>query len=141
MALTRQSSSFEYTSSSGGVTYRFVVQSSGGLTSVRNIQGPRGLIQDSLTSLPQAVVVDIQTAVGQVEDTVAVSSSINGTLTFNDATTASVVFATALASTGYRVHVDIPDFIPWRVSARLTTGFTIELAHTYTGTARYDVMV
>lgn len=141
MALTRQASSFEYTSSSGGVTYRFTVQSSGGLVSVRNLQGPRGLIQDSMTSLPQAVVADIQTAVSQVEDTVAVSSSINGTLSFADVTTASVVFATALEGTAYRVHVEIPEFIPWRVSARATTGFTIELAYPYTGTARYDVMV
>ncbi len=140
MALTRQSSSFDYTSSSGGVTYRFTVQSSGGTTSVRNMQGPRGLIQDSLTSLPQAVVADIQTAIGQVEDTVAISSSINGTMSFSNASTASVVFATALASTSYRVHIEVPDFIAWRVSTRLTTGFTVELADTYTGTIRYDVL-
>jgi len=99
------------------------------------------LIVDSLTGLPQTVVSDIQTALGQLGDLVAQTSAVNGNLSYTGETTQSVVFATPFLSTSYRVLVSVGDFIAWRIVNKTLNGFDIELASTYTGAIGYDVFV
>lgn len=142
MALTRIQSALAYQSGGGGVLYRFeVIQDQLGNRSVRNIRTPQGLVVDSLTGLPQAVVSDIQTALGQLGDLVAQTSAVNGTLSYVGETTKSVTFATPFLSTSYRVLVSVGDFITWRIVNKTLNGFSIELGSTYTGAVSYDVFV
>lgn len=142
MALTRIQTALTYQSGGGGVLYTFeVVRDQTGNLSVRNIRTPRGLVVDSLTGLPQSVVDDIQTAIGQLGDLVAQTSAVNGILTFAAETTQSVVFTTAFQNTNYRVLVSVEDFIAWRIVNKTTTGFDIELGSTYSGDVGYDVFV
>jgi len=142
MALTRMSSEFVYRSGEASTGYYYFTITVDGLgTSVRNIQTPNGLIKDSLTPLPESVTDDIQTAIAQVEDIVAATSSINGTLAFAAEVSKTFVFATALGSTSYRVVFSVGDFIPVRVTNKLTTGFTVETGITYTGSIGFDVFI
>ena len=142
MALARLSSEFVYRSGvpSTGYYY-FTVTVDGTGTSVRNLQTPTGLLTDSKTALPESVTDDIQTAIAEVEALVAASSSINGTLAFVAETSKTFVFATALGSTSYRVVFSMGDFVPVRVTNKLTTGFTIETGVTYTGDIGFDVFI
>ncbi len=131
-----------YTSGTGTSQYRFtVVVDLGGNVSVRDIRSPYGLIMDTMTRLPQSVVDDINAAMAQVEDLLSLTSSVNGTLTFVAETEKSVTFSTPMSSTNYRVYTSPSDFIPVRVTSKLTTGFTIQLGVTFTGTVGYDVFV
>jgi hypothetical protein len=142
MALTRIQSALTYQSGGGGVLYTFeVVQDQLGNLSVRNIRSPLGLVVDSLTGVPQSVVDDIQTAIGQLGDLVAQTSAVNGILSFAAEASQAVVFATAFQNTNYRVHVTTEDFLTWRIANKTTTGFDIELGSTYTGDVGYDVFV
>jgi len=142
MALTRIQSALTYQSGGGGVIYTFeVVQDQLGNVSVRNIRTPQGMIVDSLTGLPQAVVEDIQTAMAQLEDLVAQTSAVSGILSFTGETTKSVVFATPFASLSYRPYVTVEDFISWKIVNKTLAGFDIELGSTYTGDVGYDVFV
>jgi hypothetical protein len=142
MAVERVQSDFSYRSTSGGETYYFnVVVDSSSVVSVRNMKTPNGLIQDSYSSLPQSVVEDIQTAIGQVEDLVAQTSAINGIQSFAGETSKAVAFETAMANTNYRVVFSTEDFISVRVTSKETTGFIIETGVTYTGDVGYDVFV
>lgn len=142
MALSRTETACTYKSSTGGENYYFVVvMDSQSNVSVRNIQAPTGLIVDANTSLPKAVQTDITTAIGQVEDLVAQSSATNGQLTFTAETSKNVTFATAMANTNYRVVFSTTDFIAVRVTSKATTGFTVEINVTYTGSVGYDVFV
>jgi hypothetical protein len=43
--------------------------------------------------------------------------------------------------TGYRVVFSTQDFIPVRVTSKLTTGFTVSVGVLYTGVVGYDVFV
>ena len=142
MALTREVSDFTYRSgeSSTGYYYFTISVNSTGVN-VRNIQTPTGSISDSVTGLPQSVLDDIQTAIAQVEDIVALTSSINGSLTFTAETSQTFVFTTALSDTSYRVVLSVGDFVPVRVTNKLTTGFTVEVGVTYTGTIGFDVFI
>lgn len=131
-----------YTSGTGTSRYRFtIVVDQNGITSVRDIMTPFGLIQDSMSRLPQSVVSDITTAMSQVEDLLALTSAVNGILTFVAETEKSVTFSTPMSSTNYRVYLTPSDFIPYRVSSKLTTGFTVQLGITFTGTVGYDVFI
>ena len=142
MAVERVQSDFSYKSTSGGETYYFnVVIDASSVVSVRNMKTPNGLIQDSYSSLPQSVVEDIQTAIGQVEDLVAQTSAINGIQSFAGETSKAVAFETAMANTNYRVVFSTEDFISVRVISKETTGFVIETGVTYTGDVGYDVFV
>lgn len=142
MALVRRASDFVYTSSSGGVSYDFTVSvDSNNLITVRNISTPVGRIVDSYTPLPQVVMDDIQTAIGQVRNIVGQVGAISGTATFASAASAAVTFVTAQATATYRVYVDVPDFIPYRITSKTTTGFTIQLGTLFTGTVGWDVLL
>lgn len=142
MAGTRIAFEGTYTSGTGTSQYRFtVVVDLNGVVSVRDIHTPFGLIMDSMARLPQSVVDDITAAMGQVEDLLALTSAVNGTLTFVAATEATVTFSTPTSNANYRVYLAPSDFIPARVTSKLTTGFTVQLGVTFTGTVGYDVFL
>ena len=112
-----------------------------GSCGVSNIKSPNGSICDSNTQIPGDVLDEINAAKAEVENILAQSSAVNGTLTFAAETTQSIVFGTPFANTSYRVYVSLEDFIDWRITNKTTTGFDIELNVTYTGTVQYDVFV
>jgi hypothetical protein len=142
MASVRIGSEFTYTSGTGSQQYRFTILSDQtGNISVRNVQTPFGLIMDSMTSVPASVQQDICDAIAQVEAILATTSAINGTLTFAASASESVVFATPLTSTDYRVQVTTDSFVALRVINKTLTGFTIEANATFTGTVGYDVFI
>jgi len=142
VAYQRTTFEFSYRSGVSPQFYYFTVSmDQAGLISVKNIQSPQGRIIDSQTSLPQSVTDDITAAIAQVEDLVAQTSAVNGQLTFAAETSKTVTFVTPFAGTGYRVVFSTTDFIPVRVTAKSTTGFTVSVGVTYTGTIGYDVFV
>jgi hypothetical protein len=94
-----------------------------------------------MTSVPQSVVTDINAAIAQVETIISMTSAVNGTLTFVAEGSKDVVFATAMSNTNYRVQLSASDFVPVRVTNKMTTGFTIQVGVTFTGTVGYDVFV
>lgn len=142
MAATRVLAEFTYQSGVSPNLYYFtVVYDQNGRISVRNIQSPYGLLIDSMTELPQSVTDDICTATAQVEDLMAATSAINGTLTFVGEAEKSVTFATALSSTGYRVHLSTDTFVPLRITNKTVTGFTVQAGATFSGTVGYDVFI
>ena len=118
-----------------------IVVNQDGTYGVRNIKSPNGSICDSMTEVPGEVLDEINAAKADVENILAQSSAVNGTLTFTDQTSQSIVFATPFANTQYRVYVTLPDFIDWRITNKTVTGFDLELNVTYTGTVGYDVFV
>lgn len=142
MALERAVFDFTYRSGSAGTYYYFTIsQDAAGRISLKNIQTPTGRIIDSYTGVPQSVVADIDAAIQQVENFVAQTSAVNGSLAFVAQTSQTVTFTTAMSGTGYRVYCTVPDFIPWKITGKTTTGFTVQLGVTYTGTVGYDVFV
>jgi len=142
MAGTRIAFEATYTSGTGRQQYRYtIVADLSGVTSVRDIRTPFGLIMDTMTRLPQSVVDDIQGSMAQVEALLLLTSAVNGTATFVSATSVAITFSTPMPNTNYRVHLSPSDFIPVRVTSKLTTGFTIETGITVTGTVGYDVFV
>jgi hypothetical protein len=76
-----------------------------------------------------------------VENFVAQTSAVNGQLTFAAETSKTVTFVTPFVGTGYRVVFSTTDFIPVRVTSKLTTGFTVSVGVSYTGVVGYDVFV
>ena len=118
-----------------------IVVNQDGTCGVRDIKSPNGLLCDSMLQLPGEVLDEINAAKADVENILAQSSAVNGTLTFTDEISQSIVFATPFANTSYRVYVTLEDFIDWRIVNKTTTGFDIELNVTYTGTVQYDVFV
>lgn len=142
MALSRVLTDVTYRSGASGTFYYFTISRdmAGGLF-VKDIQTPTGRLVDANTPIPQSVTDDIQTALEQVEDFVAQTSAVNGQLTFTAETEKTVTFATPFAGTSYRVVFSPADFIPVRVVSKTTTGFTIQVGITYTGTVGYDVFV
>lgn len=118
-----------------------IVVNQDGQIGVRDIRNLYGGIADSQTQIPQEVLDEITAARADVENIVAQSSAVNGTLSFVNQTTQSIVFATPFGNTQYRVYVTLQDFIDYRITNRTTTGFDIELNVTYTGPVQYDVFV
>lgn len=142
MAFLRVQSDFTYRSGvSPNYFYFTVSMDQAGNISVKDIQSPQGRIVDSNTSIPQSVTDDIQSAIQQVENFVAQTSAVNGQLTFAGETSKSVAFLTPMSGTTYRVVFSPQDFVPVRVTGKTTTGFTVSVGVTYTGTIGYDVFV
>ena len=142
MAATRVQFDATYTSGSGTNLYRFTIcVNTAGVVGVRDIRTPYGLLIDSMTSVPQSVVNDINTAIAQVETILTMTSAVNGTLTFVAEGSKDVVFSTPMTDTSYRVQLSPSDFIAARISAKSTVGFTVQLNVTFTGTVGYDVFV
>ena len=94
-----------------------------------------------MTEIPGEVLDAINDAKAQVENILAQTSAVNGTLTFTAETAQSIVFAIPFANTEYRVYVTLEDFIDYRITNKTLTGFDIELNLTYTGEVQYDVFV
>ena len=142
MALQRVASEFAYRSGGGGVFYYFTVTLDGsGRAGVRDLQFPYGHPLDPAVSVPASVTDDISIALAQVENLVATTSALNGMLAFSAEVSKAVSFPSAVSGTSYRVLVSVPDFVPYRVVSKTTTGFLIELAAPFTGAVGYDVFL
>jgi len=143
MAGTLILSEFTFRSGASSASYYYftIVSDSSGNLSVRNLTAPTGLLQDSLTELPQSVTDDISSAYTTVEDFLASTSAISGEVTFTAETSKSVTFTTALNSATYSVFFDSDAFVPFKATSKATTGFTIEAGTTFTGTVRYNVFL
>lgn len=142
MAGTLIQSEFVYTSGTPPSLYQFtIVQNQVGALLVRDIQDPYGFVISPYTQIPQSVTDDIQTAMSQVEALLALTSAINGTLTFAAETDKSVTFTTPLPDTSYRVQITSDVFAPFRISSKTTTGFTVSAGAQISGEVGYDVLV
>jgi len=142
MAATLAQSEFVYQSGTSPDIYTFtIVSDSQGNISVRDIQDPYGFVISPYTQIPQSVTADIGTAMAQVETILALTSAVNGTLTFAAETEKTVTFASAFASTSYRVQVTSDVFAPFRITNKTVLGFTVQAGSTITGTVGYDVFV
>jgi hypothetical protein len=141
MALTRLLSSSTYQSQVGQSKYTFVVQVDGnGLTAVRDIRGPNGLVQDPFTTLPAQVVDDIYSAKGTTNDLLASTALVTASLTFVAQTTQTVTFVTPLDNANYRVALTFTPVGPvGYITNQTGAGFTIVLSSTYTGVVGYVV--
>lgn len=125
MALTRTQSVTTYSSSSGSQTYYFdVVVDAQGLVSIRNIRGPRGLIQDSQTGVPQAVLDDMDRARDIVVQTQTETIVTSGNLTFTGQTFQDVAIAAGILNNlNYRVAFTTSDGVLVIMENQATTGF------------------
>jgi hypothetical protein len=133
---------FTYNSGSAPNLYRFtIVSNSVGEILVRAIEDPYGAVLSPYTQIPQSVAADISAAMGQVENLLALTSAVNGTLTFAAETEKSVTFASPLADTTYRVVLSPSVFAPFRITNKTTAGFTISAGAAISGTVGYDVLV
>ncbi len=142
MAGTRVAFEATYTSGTGSSQYRFTIYVNvADVLSVRDIRTPNGLLIDSMTTLPQSVVNDIQTAMGQVEGLLSLTSAVNGRLTFTAEGSKTVTFSTPMPDTNYRVYFTPSDFVAVRAVDLTTAGFTVQVSTTFTGTVGYDVFI
>lgn len=140
MAASLAQSEFVYRSGVTPNIYTFtIVSNSQGNISVRDIQDPYGFVISPYTQIPKSVTTDINTAMAQVETILALTSAVNGTLTFAAETEKSVTFAEAFSDTSYRVQVTSDVFAPFRITNKTTLGFTVQAGSTITGTVGYDV--
>lgn len=133
MALARAQFSSTYSSSSGVVTYYFdmVVNQNGGVA-VRNIRGPRGLINDPTTEIPQSVLDDINSARAVVAQTQTTTEVMSGNLTFTGETYQDATIAGGvLNNTNYRVVFTTTDGIVVFAENKTTTGFRASVAVAY----------
>lgn len=138
---TRLQSVFLYSSTYASREYQYEVVLDVGGVHVRNIRTPYGRIHDSMTGLPEAVVDDIQLSMDEVEGLLAQSSALNGTVVFADEDTKTVNLASSLTAATYRVFLDIPEFISYKILSKTATSFQIVLSANFTGTLSYDVIV
>lgn len=139
---TLAQSEFTYQSGISPNLYTFtIVSDSQGNISVRDIQDPYGFVLSPYTQIPQSVTTDIGSAMAQVETILALTSAVNGTLTFTTETEKSVTFAEAFSDTSYRVQVTSDVFAPFRITNKTVLGFTVQAGSTITGTVGYDVFV
>lgn len=133
MALARAVFSSTYSSSSGGVTYYFdMVVDQNGNVAVRNIRGPRGLINDPMTEIPQSVLDDINSARAVVTQAQTTTQVLSGNLTFTGQTYQDVVIAGGvLNNTNYRVVFTTTDGVVVFAENKTTTGFRASVAAAY----------
>lgn len=133
MALTRRQSVHTYSSASGGQEYLFdVVVDAQGVTKIRNIRSPYGLIQDAMTSLPQAVVDDMNQSVEIVGLLTQETEIDAGNVVFTGQTSQTVAIpAGVLNNTNYRVVFTTSDGTVLEATAKTTTGFTVTASTTY----------
>jgi len=89
---------------------------------------------------PKEVQTAITEAIQKLEAIMSNLSSLNGTVTLNNASTGQVLFDTPLQNTNYRVLFTVDDFILVRVTSRTTTGFTFEIGVDFTGDVKYDIL-
>jgi hypothetical protein len=139
---TLAQSEFVYRSGSAPEVYTFtIVSNSQGAILVRDIQDPYGFVFSPYTQIPQSVATDISTAMSQVETILALTSAVNGTLSFAAETEKSVTFSEAFSNTSYRVQFTSDVFAPFRITNKTILGFTIQAGSTITGSVGFDVFV
>ena len=142
MAASLAQSEFVYRSGTSPDIYTFTITSdSQGNLSVRDIEDPYGFVLSPYTQIPQSVTADISSAMSAVETILALTSAVNGTLTFTAETSKSVTFAEAFADTSYRVQTTSDVFAPFRITNKTVLGFTVQAGATVTGSVGYDVFV
>jgi len=142
MAATLSLSEFVFRSGVSPDIYQFtIVSDQTGLISVRDIQDRYGFVVSPYTQIPQSVAADISSATTQVETILALTSAVNGTLTFANDTDKAVVFAIPFGSTTYRVYVSSDIFAPFRITNKTTAGFTIQAGAQVSGSVGFDVLV
>lgn len=148
MALTRQQTVMTYASASGSQTYLFdVVVDAQGLISVRNIRSPLGLIIDSLTSIPDSVLADMNDAKGITSVRMSESTADSGTIVFTGESSKAVAIASGvLNNTNYRVAYTTSDGMIIRTTDQTITGFTADVGAAYGSvavpkTVSYTVLV
>jgi hypothetical protein len=142
MASVLVQSEFVYRSGTPPEVYQFtIVSDQTGLISMRDLQDRYGFVISPYTQIPSSVLDDISAAQSQVEALLALTSAVNGTLTFAAEASKSVTFATPFPDTSYRVYVTSDIFAPFRITGKTTTGFTIEAGATVSGSVGYDVLV
>lgn len=135
-------SEFTYRSGVSPTLYQFtIVSDQEGNLSVRDIENPYGFVISPYTTIPQSVTTDIAAAMSQVETLLALTSAVNGTVTFASEATKDITFATPLASATYRVYVSSGILAPFKVTNKTTAGFTIYAGATISGAVGYDVLV
>lgn len=133
MTASRVQSVTTYSSSSGGAYYYFdVVVDANGAVSIRNIRSPRGLIQDALTSIPQSVLDDMDTAKNQVVQTQTETSIASGDIVWTGETLHSVSLDDGLVNnTQYRVVFTTDDGTVLYADSLTTDGFDAVCAVAY----------
>lgn len=133
MALARVQFASTYSSSSGGITYYFdLVVDQNGTVAARNIRGPRGLINDANTGIPQSVLDDINTARAVVVQTQTSTEVVSGNLIFTGQTYKDAVIAGGLLNnTDYRVVFSTVDGMVIIAEDLTTTGFRATAAAAY----------
>ena len=142
MALTRIKTELSYRSEQSGQIWHFTVgQDQSGGTFLGTIRSPSGTCSTSTSGIPGFVIDDINTAFQELEDLVGTTSAVNAILTFTNTSSQSLVFTTAFVNNTYGVSVTLPDFLTWKITNKLTTGFILELGSNYTGDIRVDVFV
>lgn len=142
MAGTLVQTEFVYRSGVSPNLYQFtIVSNQVGTLLVRDIQDPYGFVISPYTQIPQSVTNDISSAMVQVEALLALTSAVNGNLTFSAETSKSVVFTDPFPDTSYRVQITSNVFAPFRISSKTTTGFTVEAGAVISGVVGYDVLV
>jgi len=131
--LSRTQSVTTYTSTQGSQQYLFdIVTNALGVKAVRNIRGPRGLISDSLTQVPQAVVEDINAAIALSNLSSAESVVVSGMVTFEGETTLPVVLAPdTVHTTEYRVVFETTDGTFLVADDLTVNGFNIVAPYAY----------
>ena len=142
MAATLAQAEFVYRSGASPDLYQFtIVQNEMGAILVRDIQNPYGLVVSPYSQIPQSVTEDISDAMLQVEALLALTSAVNGTLTFAAETEKSYTFSTPFANTSYRVQITSDIFAPFRITSKTVTGFTIQAGAEVSGDVGFDVLV
>ena len=133
MTLTRTEAAHTFSSTTGGETYQFeVAVDEQSQVQVRNIRSPLGLIQDTVTGLPQTVVDDIAEAVEVVQQQLTESEVTTGSVIFTGETSqAATIAAGLLNNTNYRVLYETPDGTWMRTTGKTTTGFTVVAPSAY----------
>ena len=133
MALSRAQLVATYASTQGAATYLFdLVVGQNGVVSARNIRGPRGLVNDPATEIPQGVLDDIVVAKGLVNQAFVETTVYGQSVNFTGQTYKDVAIpADILNNTDYRVVFDTVDDMPLVVENATTTSFRIVAASTY----------
>lgn len=139
--LSRSQSVFTYTSMQGSQQYLFDVVVNGlGYKAVRNIRGPKGLVTDSLTQVPQAVVEDINNAMALADLSSAESVVLSGDVTFEGETVIAVVLPPdTVHTTEYHVVFETPDGTALVVEDKTINGFNIVAPYAYGGDTSKEV--
>lgn len=135
-------SEFVYRSGTAPNLYQFtIVSDQEGNLSVRDIENPYGFVISPYSTIPQTVNTDIGAAMAQVETLLALTSAVNGEVTFTAEATKDVTFATPLATATYRVYVSSSILAPFKITNKTTAGFQIYAGATISGVVGYDVLV